>query len=252
MYSDWTTTFFGGLAVEFWVRAAPAPAPAEIDFLKSILADATEVLDVACGAGRYTIPLATAGYRMTGVDLSADFLRAARQAAPDITWEQRDIREFTWRERFGGAVCFGNSFGYFDRTGTLLLLHGVARALQPGAFFVLETAVTAESILPVLQPSRRMEFGDIVLSSTNAYVPAEGRLDIQYTFERNDLRESKEAHSWIFMARDVIAMMREAGFDRVDLYASHDRSLFVAGSPRALFVAKRSDKIAPLNKQEEA
>jgi SAM-dependent methyltransferase len=252
VYSDWTTTFFGGLAVEFWVRVAPAPAPAEIDFLKSIFGESNELLDVACGAGRYTIPLGAAGYRMTGVDLSADFLNIARQNAPDIDWEQRDIRELEWRERFGGALCFGNSFGYFDRAGTMQLLHGVARALRPGSFFVLETAVTAESLLPTLQPSRRMELADIVFSSTSVYVPADGRLDISYTFERNDLRESKEAHSWIFLARDVVAMLREAGFDRVDIYSSHDRSPFVLGSPRALFVAKRSDKIAAFNKQEEA
>ena len=245
MYSDWTTTFFGGLAVEFWVRIAPPPAPEEIEFLQSVFGDARALLDVACGAGRYTIPLAESGYRMTGVDISIDFLRVAREQAPAIPFEQRDVRALGWREEFDGALCFGNSFGYFDREGTLEFLRGVATALRPGSFFVLETAVTAESILPALQTSRRIEFDGITFSSTSEYRPADGWLDIQYTFERQNLRETKPARTWIYMTREVIEMMRIAGFDEVDVYAAADRSAFQAGSPRALFVARRSDRIPP-------
>jgi ubiquinone/menaquinone biosynthesis C-methylase UbiE len=39
------------------------------------------VLDIGCGAGRNTIPLAQAGYRVHGIDLSLAMLRAARERA---------------------------------------------------------------------------------------------------------------------------------------------------------------------------
>lgn len=39
------------------------------------------ILDIGCGAGRNAVPLALAGHRVTGVDLSLPMLQAARQRA---------------------------------------------------------------------------------------------------------------------------------------------------------------------------
>lgn len=225
MYSDWTTTFFNGLAVEFWVTIAPAPSAQEIEFLQSIFGDADELLDVACGAGRYTIPLFHAGYAMTGVDLSDDFLDVARQREPRIDWVRGDVRTLPWRERFGGALCFGNSFGYFPAEETRAFLRGVAGALKPGAAFVLEAPATAENLLPNLQRERRIEAGDLVFSSKNRYDEAARRLDIEYTFEKGGRRETKNATTWVFTVAEVEAMLREAGFEAVDV---HKSALFVA------------------------
>ncbi|MEM1114978.1 MAG: methyltransferase domain-containing protein, partial [Bacteroidota bacterium] len=43
----------------------------------------SRVLDVACGAGLVTLPMATAGYRMEGVDLAENALDVARQRVPE-------------------------------------------------------------------------------------------------------------------------------------------------------------------------
>lgn len=224
MYSDWTTTFFNGLSVEFWVTIAPPPSDAEIEFLRGVF-HGKELLDVACGAGRYTIPLAQAGYAMTGVDLSDDFLAVAKQRAPHIAWEKRDIRDLPWEARFDGALCFGNSFGYFPRGETCAFLGGVARALKPGAAFVLEAPATAESLLPNLQRERRMELGGMVFSSVNRYDEARKRLDIEYTFEKGGTREAKKATTWVFTVAEVEAMLRAAG---MEVESVHKSALFVA------------------------
>ena len=224
MYSDWTTTFFNGLSVEFWVTVAPPPSDAEIEFLRGVF-QGRELLDVACGAGRYTIPLARAGYAMTGVDLSDDFLSVAKERGPNIAWEKRDIRELPWKARFDGALCFGNSFGYFPPDETRAFLGGVARALRPGAAFVLEAPATAESLLPNLQRERRLEAGGIVFSSVNRYDEARKRLDIEYTFEKAGTRETKHAATWVFTIAEVEAMLRAAGMEVENVYKS---ALFVA------------------------
>ena len=239
MYSDWTTTFFNGLAVEFWVNAAPPPSEAEMAFLRSVF-QGRELLDVACGAGRYTIPLANAGYAMTGVDLSDDFLDVAKQRGPSVAWEKRDIRDLPWENRFDGALCFGNSFGYFPRNESRELLRGIARTLKSGAAFVLETGATAESLLPNLQRERTIEVGDIVFQSTNRYDTTESRLDIEYTFAKGDERETKAAATWVFTAGEVAEMLSAAGLQVEGVYASVARDAFVLGSPRAIFVARKT------------
>jgi len=227
MHSDWTTTFFAGLAVEFWVNIAPAPAETEIEFLRSIFGNGGELLDVACGAGRYTIPLSHAGYSMTGVDLSDDFLRVARHREPAIAWHRGDVRELPWHDRFDGALCFGNSFGYFPRPETAEFLRGVARALKPGGVFVLEAPATAELLLPSLQRERRIVAGDITFSSVNCYDSEQRRLDIEYTFEKGGVRETKAAVTWIFTVAEVAEMLAAAGLAVENIHAS------------AVFIARR-------------
>ena len=56
-----------------------------------------DILDIGCGTGNVTIPLAQMGYRLTGLDLSAEMLAVAEEKARsrghDIRWIQQDMRE---------------------------------------------------------------------------------------------------------------------------------------------------------------
>jgi 2-polyprenyl-3-methyl-5-hydroxy-6-metoxy-1,4-benzoquinol methylase len=45
-----------------------------------------ELIDVPCGYGRHSIPLARAGYKVTGVDRSAALLEEARRRAGHERW----------------------------------------------------------------------------------------------------------------------------------------------------------------------
>lgn len=42
------------------------------------------VAELGCGTGSLTIPLAEAGYHMTGIDLSSDMLAVARQKMEEL------------------------------------------------------------------------------------------------------------------------------------------------------------------------
>jgi len=46
---------------------------------------------------------------------------------------------------YDGAYCFGNSFGFLAYDDMEAFVNGVAQALKPGARFVIETGMTAES-----------------------------------------------------------------------------------------------------------
>src|SRR5512132_332799 len=124
MSDDWWKDFFGGLMVDFW-RAAMTPemTRAEADFLWTSLrlAPGMRVLDVPCGDGRLALELSARGCRVTGVDVSSDFLTAARDAARerglDVLWRQSDMRDLPWTEQFEAAYCAGSSFGFFDDEG---------------------------------------------------------------------------------------------------------------------------------------
>ena len=180
---DWWNTFFEGPVVAMWLQAIGAePTTREAERLARLLAipAGAELLDVPCGGGRIALALCERGYRMTGVDLSYEFLAhaLAADAASEVTWERRDMRDLPWRARFDGAVCVGNSFGYLDDTGNEEFLQAVRAALKPGARFVLETPMVLENLFGHLQQRPWWKVGDVHLLVDNRYNQASSRLEI--------------------------------------------------------------------------
>ena len=241
--NDWVHEFFHGLAVDFWVAVAPS-ADADLPFLEQAFgAPRGAILDVACGAGRHSIPLARRGYDVTGVDLSATFLDEARRRSDaeelSIEWRRGDMRELPWRDRFDGALCFGNSFGYCDRDGTRAFVRTLAASLKPGAAFVLETGASAESLLPALQMRRWMEVGDILFFSSATYDASASRLDVDYSFVRGSVRESATAHTSIYTVAELRELFASVGLIVEQLCSSPAGDPFRLGDPRLLLVARK-------------
>jgi SAM-dependent methyltransferase len=241
--NDWVHDFFHGLAVDFWIAVAP-PADADVPFLENVFGTGRgEILDIACGAGRHSISLARRGYAVTGVDLSTTFLNKARERAAaeqlSIDWQRGDMRDLPWRNRFDGALCFGNSFGYCDREGTRAFVRSLAGALKPGAAFVLETGAMAESLLPSLQSRRWIEAGDILFFSSATYDSSASRLDVDYSFVRGSERETRTAHTWIYTIGEVRELFAGAGLIVEQLCSSSNGDAFKLGDPRLLLVARK-------------
>ncbi|NDJ75739.1 MAG: class I SAM-dependent methyltransferase [Chloroflexi bacterium] len=96
------------------------------------------VLDLGCGWGRHSIPLARYGLRVTGLDLSHDLLMLARYYARrhglHINWVEADVADMPLRGPFEAVVQFcDNLMTWFaNRERTLDVLWNVANLLRPG------------------------------------------------------------------------------------------------------------------------
>jgi SAM-dependent methyltransferase len=241
MQSDWQENFFRGVALDAWRHVTtPEMTRPEVDFLvRALNVDAgAQILDVPCGNGRHAIELASRGYKMTGLDLSEEFIAEARAATPlDVRWVRGDMRSLPWVAEFDGAYCFGNSFGYLAWDEARQFLAAMARALKPGGRFVVDTGMAAESILPARVAKRWYRLGDIFMLSENRYDPAESRLDIDYTFVRGGEVETRPTSSYVFTTGELFRMHREAGLQPVDLFGSTNSEPYQIGSPRLLLVS---------------
>jgi SAM-dependent methyltransferase len=220
MYSPEQTAAEARLVVELLGIGAPA-----------------KVLDVPCGTGRIAVELAAMGYDVTGVDLTAEYLADARQAAESsgvaLSLRESDMRDLPWRDEFDAAICVGNSFGYFDKHGNAEFVAAVRQALRPGGVFVLQTYLAAESILPNLRGRSWAVFDDITFLHDPVYDPRRGVIETEYTFLRGGQADRRKAVYQIYMLRELIALLETAGF--VDVQAFGDK----AGEP----FAARSDAL---------
>jgi SAM-dependent methyltransferase len=214
--ANWWEHFFHGVAVDMWRQAVPAEHTSrEAEALERTLAlePGAEILDVPCGAGRLTLELAPR-YRMTGIDLSAEFLGHARaaDAAGRVTWEHRDMRDVPWPGRFDGAFCLGNSFGYLDDEGNAGFLRAVAAALKPGGRFVLETPMVIESLLASIKDRPWFKAGSVYLLVENEYDASRSRLNTEYTFVADGRVEVRRGSQRVYSYRQLIELMEASGF----------------------------------------
>ncbi|HUI57104.1 MAG TPA: class I SAM-dependent methyltransferase [Bryobacteraceae bacterium] len=242
MQFNWQSSFFRGVALELWRRVIPPEmTEAEVDFLeRTFRADAgSQFLDVPCGAGRHALELARRGYRITGVDSSEESIAQARAASESVQWVLRDMCDLPWESEFSGAYCFGNSFGYLDRRKAARFLAAVARGLKPGARFIVDTGMAAESILPSIGVKRWYRAGDIFMLSENRYHPADGRLDIEYTFIHQGEVDMRPSSSYVFTVAEICRMHQEAGLETVELLASTAGEAYQVGAPRLILVTEK-------------
>jgi SAM-dependent methyltransferase len=241
----WWKDFFNGLVVDFW-RAAMTPETtrAEAEFLWTSLrlAPGMRVLDVPCGDGRLALELASRGCRVTGVDISSDFLAAARASAAeralDVRWRKSDMRDLPWQGEFDAACCAGSSFGFFDDAGNAAFVAAAARTLVPGGRF-LGDFKAAESVLPSFRESYEMPVGDILFAAKNSYDPAAGTMESLYTVTRGNAVEKKRAVHRIYTTREILSMLSAAGLGGFETCGSVGGEPFRLGSPRLFVVATK-------------
>jgi SAM-dependent methyltransferase len=94
------------------------------------------VLDAGCGTGIPTArQLAAAGHKVTGVDISHEMLRLARQDVPDAEFHHLDIADMDL-DGFAAVVAFF-SLLMLPRAEIPGVLTKIHHMLEPGGHFVL-------------------------------------------------------------------------------------------------------------------
>jgi SAM-dependent methyltransferase len=101
------------------------------------------VLDLCCGQGRHSIRLAKRGLRVMSLDLNAEYLELAKQAAAtakvEIETVAADMREIPFEDKFDAIVNMYSSFGYLESEAEdLKVLESAAKALRPGGQLLLD------------------------------------------------------------------------------------------------------------------
>lgn len=100
------------------------------------------VLDLACGTGSMTIPLADRGYDMIGVDGSENMLAEAfmrGNGRSDILWLLQDMRSFELYGTVGAVTCCLDSLNYLLEDGDLQKCFAtVHNYLDPDGLFLFD------------------------------------------------------------------------------------------------------------------
>ena len=255
--ANWYEDFFHGVTLDLWRQAIPAKQTrAEAEFLfKTLKLDpGAHVLDVPCGNGRLSFELARRGLKITGLDISKEFIQEARSIQSKLLEPSANAKATDFASRvdfilgdkraleglavYDGAYCFGNSFGFLQYEDMGKFLEGVARALKPGGRFIVETAMAAESFLPAFEEQTCHQVGDITLITKERYNAAESCIDSEYILEKDGKSESRLAKHWIYTTAEIQRMLRRAGFEILDLFGSLKFGPYKLGCQELFVVAE--------------
>lgn len=208
-----------------------------------------DILDMGCGTGNVTIPLAEMGYRLTGLDISAEMLAVAEEKARSrglsVTWIQQDMRSAD----LGGllfdlVISMTDSLNYLSTPAELGLVFAKARQLlKQGGWFIFDL----NSIYKVSQVFGNNVFtlleDDIAYIWENEYNPADRTclMDLTFFMREEDgrfRRFSEEHHETGYPADEVGRLLGDAGFEVKAVYGGQTFEEPQDTSERIYFMAR--------------
>jgi 2-polyprenyl-3-methyl-5-hydroxy-6-metoxy-1,4-benzoquinol methylase len=140
-----------------------------------------EILELACGTGQLTVPIASEGLPIAGLDLSTPMLNRAteRAAAAKVSVEHSpgDMRNFNLGRQFGLIFIARNSLLHLHSTADFLATFAaIRRHLAPEGMFAFDVFNTnmqrlarpAGQRFPVMQVETQL-FGTLSVEETHDY-----------------------------------------------------------------------------------
>jgi ubiquinone/menaquinone biosynthesis C-methylase UbiE len=201
------------------------PAQAEEEALAAVrlagCEPGAEILDCPCGFGRHSIPLARAGYRVTGADRSQVLLDEARRQGEGLELElvQADYRELPFEdEHFDAVLNLFTSIGYTGKEGDTRAFQEFHRVLRPGGRLLIET-MHRDRLVRIFQARRweRLPAGYLIEEGSFDQVTSVYENTITYISDDGRTRQFPyEIRT--YTATELVEMLSEAGFEDVACY----------------------------------
>jgi len=225
--------------IPFWVALAHAYGP--------------RVLELACGTGRITIPIAVSGVAIDGLDFSESMLQRARErvttSGVTITFYHGDIRQLSFDATYDFMFLPTGTFMHLlTRVDVEHFLTGVRRALTPTGVLAIDVhnpTATWLKALPLATTPKATTFQHhrtherITVSTTDDY-QADRQVVTQrhrYTFADGKMRESTVVLKLYFPV-ELQSLLHYNGFTIQHMYGGYAREPFAAQSVKQIILAR--------------
>ena len=239
---------------DFWTTYGPimyddnlwAEAPDVADYVCKIagLKKGSKVLDAACGIGRISVELAERGIDVTGVDITASVLEAAKDMADSqnlkIDFIQQDLRTFCKKEYFDCAINLYTSFGYCDsKQDDYKILENIAQSLKKDGIFIME-CVSRETAIMYFTKGEQFERAGFTVNTEFKVKGAWEGLSSRWILTSKD--NAKIEHEYtqrLYSAPELRDKLLECGFSSAEVYGDFDFSPYDETARTMILVAKK-------------
>lgn len=207
------------------------------------------VLDVCCGTGVVSIPLAHLGFKTVGIDLSEPMLTRAKEKAElsNLHFVLADALEFCLDTTFSLAVMTGNAFqGFLGEAALTHLLKNIHAHLKPGGLLMFDTRLpegydfepTTFELWQIYTDHKGREVR--YFGKKAAFSPKMNVLNYEMKRVYSDGQEVDSSISLTFTPyQDLRKLLERSGFEVLAVYGSWGLGAFEEGAAKAVFKLKR-------------
>jgi SAM-dependent methyltransferase len=216
------------------------------------------ILDLGCGSGGHAIPLAQRGFKVTGVDRSAEMLNEAKKktSSGNPQFIQSDLTEVELGIEFDAIISMFAVFSYITENRDLARAFQIVRNhLQPGGLFFFDAwfgpAVLAE------RPSDRYKIidqgTDKILRFAHPWLDIlTHTVTVQYKIIHLSadrvLEELEEGHSMrFFFPREIEYHLVSSGFELLSIHPFMEETRVMNERDWNMAIVARVPLAAPSN-----
>lgn len=192
------------------------------------------VLDVPCGIGRISVPLARLGYEVTGVDLSPYFVKVASKKAKQFGVSRRatfsvgrmnEIASLFPRESFDAAINIFTSIGFGSEKDDLTFFKGLRQVVRKGGLFVIGRLASRDFILTHFSGNLYEETDRLVVLYKNELDVPHSRMKSKWRFYRKrdgslEYATESSIDLRLYSPHELVRMLEEADWKVLAIYDS--------------------------------
>lgn len=212
------------------------------------------VLEIGCGTGRITIPLAKQGIDITGLDIVPQMIERAKAKANGlpVQWVTADARSFHLGRPFRLIFESGAAFQHLlTRQDQEPFLACVREHLEPDGRLVIGSIIPTLEMMETDETERpwfsypNQDGQEVRVSGTQHYDPMR-QIKTETAFRRwQTAAGTEQTHTAPLMLRytfpqELQALLHDNGFTTVERYGDWDRSAFTTDSKYMIFICRLS------------
>ena len=204
------------------------------------------ILDLACGAGRYSRLLAVQGHFVAGADLSAELLKNAKLQEEKETSVGRpvfiraDMRAVPFKGAFDLVICMFTSFGYFETDQqNAAVLAEMSGALRSGGAYLIDY-LNRPRVISRLKPEDSFLKDGIKVLQRRWITPDGLRVEKETLVQSNDGgRERYRESVRLFSRGEMLSMLESAGLPAEKVFGGYDMPEHGDDSERLILTGRK-------------
>lgn len=213
-----------------------------------------KIIDLACGTGRATIPLASEGYKLIGVDVHSGMLNEAKRKTDlPIQWVEQDCVHLNLDDKASFIYCVGNSFQHFlsneEQDG---FLSSVYQHLENKGIFIFGTRFpNADELLQpsveeywksYLDPISNNQVHVYTISEYDSLAQVQHYITIRKFENKNgeiiDEKKTKISLRYVY-PKEMERLLSVHGFEILHVYGDWKESPIAKDSTQMIYVCRK-------------
>jgi 2-polyprenyl-3-methyl-5-hydroxy-6-metoxy-1,4-benzoquinol methylase len=192
------------------------------------------VLDIPCGIGRVSVPLARLGHTVSGVDFSPYFVRVAKKKSRQFGVSKRttfavgnmkEVGSLFPSGQFDAAINIFTSIGFGSEADDLEFFRGLRQVVRKGGMFVISRLTNRDFVFSHFSGNQYYETDLLVVLQKAELDVLHSRVRSKWRFYRKHGRSLKYAtenslDSRLYSPHELVRMLEEADWKTTAIYDS--------------------------------